>query len=308
MDVSYLSLDAQRLKWMTACVSGDMAHLSPDRSSNSRRHRANATDGLDNSPKAERLVFSDGSRLVNHGIVAPKTTTGTHKHTVGVYDVRTMKLSPRVIDDAHEAELVGATSDIDAFEGRFPTLPGDAEEREELAVMNRTAALQALVPLLDTNEDGFIDRTEMQRAMPAMPDEDLSRTMKECDLDGDGRVAADEWVAYVLAKQANKDDAAFVQGVTDLCFCLEAPFRQAVAATFKAADLDNSGQLNAFEASKALGRKALDKGIKWEDILAKFDTSQDGLIDEEEFEAMFRMMIDEGIISRPRYPREGPSE
>ena len=92
--------------------------------------------------------------------------------------------------------------------------------------------------LLDTNMDGFIDRGEMRRAMPEARDEELTRVMKECDLDGDGKVEADEWVAYVLRTQQGCDEATFVEGVHNLCVLLEAPLKTAIEAAFTAADKD----------------------------------------------------------------------
>lgn len=205
---------------------------------------------------AERLAFSDGTvvfggtqcpkseQQVQQAAAAPECSrsrpvspTG-HQYRVGEFDRRTARRNARNYDDMVYAELAAATSDIDAFESRYPTLPGDAEEREEVAVLNRTAALRTLIPLLDTNEDGFIDREEMKYALPALPDADLTRVMRECDLDQDGKVDAEEWIAYVLRKQANCDDAEFCKGVNTLCVCLDAPFRQQAAATFAAADLD----------------------------------------------------------------------
>ena len=66
----------------------------------------------------------------------------------------------------------------------------------------------------------------------------------------------------------------------------------------------SNGTLDIFEASKVLlGRNALDMGIRVEECISQFDASGDGLIDEVEFEALFRMMIDKGLLPRPRHPR-----
>ena len=243
--------------------------------------RSFASSYADGPPFARNASFADGC-VVFGAQICPKTTTADggrplsptgHRHpwASGPADAGA---PPAYYDDVRDAESVAALSDIDAFESRFPTLPGDPEEREELAVLNRTAALRKLVPLLDTNEDGYIDRSEMQRAMPAMPDDDLTRTMHECDLDGDGKVECEEWVQYVLRKQAHCDDAAFVEGVHKLCICLEAPFRQSVAVAFAAADLDGSGELDLFEACRVLGDKAITKGIKFDECIERFDTSR----------------------------------
>lgn len=195
--------------------------------------------------------------------------------------------------------------------------------------------------LLDTNMDGFIDRGEMRRAMPEARDEELTRVMKECDLDGDGKVEADEWVAYVLRTQQGCDEAAFVEGVHNLCVLLEAPLKTAIEAAFTAADKDGrcvlaalvgvcaqsltylplphgpirsvtvyvraglallrSGKLDVFEASAVLGRKALDRGLKFQQVIDAFDVSGDGQIDFEEFERLFMMLVEIGLIERPRH-------
>ena len=86
--------------------------------------------------------------------------------------------------------------------------------------------------------DGFIDKDEMRRAMPEARDEELTRVMKECDLDGDGKVEADEWIRYVLRTQQGCDEEAFVNGVNHLCVLLEAPLKTAIEAAFTAADKD----------------------------------------------------------------------
>lgn len=52
-----------------------------------------------------------------------------------------------------------------------------------------------------------------------------------------------------------------------------------------------------------LGRDALEKGVRLEECISQFDTSADGLIDLAEFEALFSMLIDKGLLPRPRHPR-----
>ena len=92
-----------------------------------------------------------------------------------------------------------------------------------------------------------------------------------------------------------------MEGVNHLCVVLEAPFKDALASMFAAADRDGSGKLDMFEASVVLGRKALDRGLKFQETIDAFDVSGDGQIDYEEFERLFSMLIDIGIIPRPRH-------
>ena len=56
-------------------------------------------------------------------------------------------------------------------------------------------------------------------------------------------------------------------------------------------------------ATVLLGRDALEKGVRLEECISQFDTSADGLIDLAEFEALFSMLIDKGLLPRPRHPR-----
>jgi len=174
-----------------------------------RRSRLATTNDVFN---LERLAFSDGTVIFGPDY-AVKTTRAEEIKEIAI---------------VHES--TATIEQIDEFERLHPTLPGDPEEKEAAAALNREAALRSLVPALDTNEDGFIDREEMQRAMPGTTDEGLGATMRACDLDGDGKVDADEWVAFVLQKEAGKDDVQFVEGVKRLCRVLEAPLHTAVLA------------------------------------------------------------------------------
>jgi hypothetical protein len=97
---------------------------------------------------AERLAYADGSVIFSANI-CPKTESSA-------VDGSSRPVSPTGHEYAaagsryaemYDAELAGATSDIDAFELRFPTIdPNDDEEREMRAVKARRAALQKLVP------------------------------------------------------------------------------------------------------------------------------------------------------------------
>ena len=240
------------------------------RSSKASGSRSSSRTRNPNLPfSSERLAFSDGCVVFGANLCA-----GNRPSTPPVTPVRGKRY------DMVTTELLEATHDIDAFEQRFPTLPGDAEEREERAAMNREAALRLLIPLLDTNCDGFVDRAEMRRALPHAADDEITRAMKSCDLDGDGFVAADEWLAYILGEQQWCDDAKFVEEVGHLCVVLEAPFKAAVAAAFAAADQDGSGLLDIFEASVVLGHHAREEGhTRVQQIIHDFDTDRNGQID-----------------------------
>ena len=61
------------------------------------------------------------------------------------------------------------------------------------------AALRTLLPLLDVNGDGHVDREELKNVMPGDTDEEIEAILQSMDLDGDGRVTAEEWVEGVLA-------------------------------------------------------------------------------------------------------------
>ena len=237
------------------------------------------------SCKLERLSFADGSVILSP-YACKETRAAALKELAFI----------------HESN--GSIEQIDEFERLHPTLPGDAEEKEVYAALNREAALRTLVPALDTNEDGFIDREEMQRAMPERTDDGLDATMRACDLDGDGKVATDEWVAYVLKQQEGKDDVEFVEGVKHMCRVLEAPLHTAVAATFAAADKDNSGVLDLFEVAVILGKSARpDKGALLKEAMGSYDANLDGVLDFDEYHKLYCTLVDMHIVDRPRHER-----
>jgi len=249
----------------------------------SRRSLLATTNDLFN---LERLAFSDGT-VVFSPVYACKGTR-----------------AEELKDLAYIHESNASIEEIDEFERLHPTLAGDAEEAEAAAALHREAAIRSLVPALDTNEDGFIDREEMQRAMPGTIDEGLDATMRACDLDGDGFVVAEEWVAFVVQQQAGKDDVEFVEGVKRLCRVLEAPLHTAVAATFAAADKDRTGHLDVFEVATVLGRSARpDQGAMLSQVMGSFDTNTDGVLDYDEFHQLYRSLVDMHVVDRPRHAR-----
>uniref|UniRef100_A0A7S2BW90 EF-hand domain-containing protein n=1 Tax=Haptolina brevifila TaxID=156173 RepID=A0A7S2BW90_9EUKA len=234
---------------------------------------------------AERLAFSDGTVIFgsNYAPIFPLAKT--------VQEFTAAR-------DVHESLAA-----LDKFEQLHPTLPGDEEEAEAAAESNRAAALRSLIPLLDTNEDGFIDRSEMQRAMPSATDEDLLSTMQACDLDGDGKVSADEWMAHILKEQAYCDDIAFVEAISRLCEVLKAPMKNATKALFSASDLDGSGTLDMYEVATILGRQVVsgNKLLQLKEVMEDFDKDKNGEIDYEEFVELFERLIEERIVARPRH-------
>jgi Ca2+-binding EF-hand superfamily protein len=219
----------------------------------------------------ERLAFADGSRIFGG------------RETVCAVSPRA-KLGKEYIQEIEYLESEAAIQDIDEFERRHPTLPDDPEEKEIAAIAARTAALRALIPLLDVNRDGFIDRSEMRRVMPDADDAQILGIMESMDLDGDGRVTAEEWVQGILKQQEGCDESQFVEDATRLRDLLEAPLIGAAEATFLAADGDRSGKLDTFEVASILARMFHPgKGPKYEQVMAEFDTNEDGELDSEEF-------------------------
>ena len=171
----------------------------------SSRSKISRRSSRSNLPKvfgAERLAFSDGS-VIFGGLLCPMgKTAGLGVRPISPTGHR-YAAAGSVHKSPHDAELVQATNDIDIFEMLHPTIDY-ANDEEEVAIKaekHRRAALRKLVPLLDTNMDGFIDRSEMKRAMPKAADDELTKVMQDCDLDGDGKVEAEEWIEYVLREQ-----------------------------------------------------------------------------------------------------------
>ena len=52
------------------------------------------------------------------------------------------------------------------------------------------------------NGDGHVDREELKNVMPDDTDEEIEAILQSMDLDGDGRVTAEEWVEGVLAMRS----------------------------------------------------------------------------------------------------------
>jgi len=77
-----------------------------------------------------------------------------------------------------------------------------------------------------------------------------------------------------------------------------------VAATFAATDKDNSGRLDIFEVATILGKSARpDQGAMLKQVMGSFDTNKDGELDYDEFYQLYRTLVDEHVVERPRHAR-----
>ena len=234
----------------------------------------------------ERLAYADGSIIygANETPLHPATKTG--------------KAFVEVRDAVEGAECI---QQIDAFEEAHPTLPGDEEEAAIKARAIRTVALRSLLPLLDVNGDGYIDKDELKQVMPQNTDEELVSIMESMDLDGDGRISADEWIEGVLAQHSGSSADEFVEDAARLRDNLEAPFISAINEMFQTADKDQSGMLDIFEVTSAMYRMAgPGKGPKLEAVMRDFDADGNQMLDYDEFKRLYTTLVEQRIIPRPR--------
>ena len=233
----------------------------------------------------ERLAFADGSVIY-----------GAHETPLNP----TISVGRAYVELKDAVEGAEAIQQIDEFEELHPTLPGDEEEAAIKAAAIRTAALRSLLPLLDVNGDGYIDKDELKLVLPHAGDAEVTALMQSMDLDGDGRVSAEEWVAKVLQDHINDDADQFTAASAHLRDLLEAPFKAAIEEMFAIADKDESGELDIFEVTSAMYRMAgPGKGPKLEAVMGEFDADGNGVLDHDEFKKLFTTLVERRIISRP---------
>jgi len=234
----------------------------------------------------ERLAYADGSVLFG----AFETPLNPQ-----------LAIGRTYVELRDAAEGKEAIDQLDEFEELHPTLPGDEEEAAAKAAIIRTAALRGLLPLLDVNGDGFIDRNEIKQVMPTTEDAELASILEMMDLDGDGRVTCEEWVAQILSQHTGSDATAFEADVAYMREMLEAPFKVAINAMFATADKDDNGSLDIFEVTSALYQMAgPGKGPKLEAVMKDFDADGNGVLDYDEFHKLFTTLVEQRIIPRPR--------
>ena len=144
-------------------------------------------------------------------------------------------------------------------------------------MQTKTAELEDLRNLfkkLDSSQDGFLDRQEIQDGMADImeifhiDEDDWDKMVNAMDTDGDGKIDYTEFItaAYnreMLLSKENLDIA------------------------FKMFDKDGNGQISMDElkAVFASGSASGKTEDVWQQIIASADTNNDGVIDFEEFEA-----------------------
>ena len=234
----------------------------------------------------ERLAYADGSILYGafETPLNPATKTGR-----------------AFVEVRNAVEGAECLRQIDEFEEAHPTLPGDEEEAAIKAHAIRSAALRTLLPLLDVNGDGHIDRDELKNVMPNNTDEEIEAILQSMDLDGDGRVTAEEWVEGVLAMHQGASADEFVEDTKRMREYLEAPFISAINELFVAADKDDSGMLDIFEVTAVLYKMAgPGKGPKLDKVMADFDADGNHMLDYDEFKKLYTTLVEQRVIPRPR--------
>ena len=134
--------------------------------------------------------------------------------------------------------------------------------------------LRNLFKKLDSSQDGFLDRQEIQAGMADImeifhiDEDDWDKMVNAMDTDGDGKIDYTEFItaAYnreMLLSKENLDIA------------------------FKMFDQDGNGQISMDELKQvfASGSASGKTEDVWQQIIASADTNNDGVIDFEEFEA-----------------------
>ena len=97
--------------------------------------------------------------------------------------------------------------DLDA-EGNFTDVQNENEIRQRVAMLGPAGQLCArLFDCLDVDGSGFLDNDEIKEyfTMQGMPDEELDYYLQDLlrahDVDKDGLIAKDEFLAYVLGDE-----------------------------------------------------------------------------------------------------------
>mmetsp|Transcript_50251 Transcript_50251/g.155721 ORF Transcript_50251/g.155721 Transcript_50251/m.155721 type:complete len:563 (+) Transcript_50251:45-1733(+) len=132
--------------------------------------------------------------------------------------------------------------------------------------------------LIDTDGNGVITKSELLEAVRKSPPEGITdyeawvqATFDELDTDASGEIEFTEWQAAAMRS---------VAGISD----------EAVRTAFRVLDSDNSGTISIDNLARVV-RQTPDE-IR--DCLSEFDLNGDGVIDFEEFRAMFKGCAAEG--------------
>jgi calcium-dependent protein kinase len=137
---------------------------------------------------------------------------------------------------------------------------------------DQIAAMWDQFRLVDTEGNGVITKDQLTRAFAAAPPghvKDITTwaeaLFEELDSDGSGKLEFTEWVAAALRSSTEISDSAML-------------------AAFRSIDVDNTGNISLHNLSRMIqvGNEEL------EDIMTRADLNGDGVIDFEEFKAVFR--------------------
>jgi len=191
---------------------------------------------------------------------------------------------------------VVADMDLDA-EGNFTDVQNENEIRQRVAVLGPAGQLCArLFDCLDVDGSGFLDNDEIKEyfTMQGMPDEELDYYLQDLlrahDVDKDGLIAKDEFLAYVLGDEELDErgeytnPGAMVELQSQLL--MHGPAAQLSSALFDLVDADGSGFMEEDEGKVFLQLQGCDEtelDYYWSDLLRAADTNKDGRIDKKEF-------------------------
>eukprot|EP01025_Chloroclados_australasicus_P022122 TRINITY_DN2296_c0_g1_i1.p2 TRINITY_DN2296_c0_g1~~TRINITY_DN2296_c0_g1_i1.p2 ORF type:complete len:497 (-),score=108.07 TRINITY_DN2296_c0_g1_i1:352-1842(-) len=133
------------------------------------------------------------------------------------------------------------------------------------------AGLKAMFQSIDTDKSGTITVQELKEALKLkganLPDEELQNIMANADVDGDGVIEYEEFLASTMHINKLEDDEAMFQA-------------------FQHFDTDKNGKISLDELKVALAQRHKDLDI--EAILNEVDKDGNGNIDYEEFCEMMR--------------------
>lgn len=143
--------------------------------------------------------------------------------------------------------------------------------------------MKAAFDLFDSDQGGSVDTKELKAAMTSLGFESkngsIFQMIADLDSDGNGNIDFPEWLALMTTKIGDKNN------------------RANYAKVFAMYDDEKTGFLSAKNlrrVAEQLGESITEQEIQ--ELIARADLDQDGLISEEEFYALMTKKVWEGMI------------
>eukprot|EP00831_Metopus_contortus_P012724 TRINITY_DN15118_c0_g1_i2.p1 TRINITY_DN15118_c0_g1~~TRINITY_DN15118_c0_g1_i2.p1 ORF type:complete len:223 (+),score=56.25 TRINITY_DN15118_c0_g1_i2:18-686(+) len=141
-------------------------------------------------------------------------------------------------------------------------------------------ALKSLFLQIDTNKDGKISEEELEHyTIQFKNKEELKKLMKTMDLDNDGFIEYNEFLAAALPASSYL-------------------FQEKLKEAFSTFDENLDQKLSIEEIQNLIDSDKLLPATYWDDLMSKYDLNKDGFIDFEEFLEMMQMKEWEFVINQ----------